>query len=145
MYLFYSCLCCSQVHNLLVFSYSDHKHPILPPLISQALLCRFSIPFPFATLDLMVKLFLGSLFLVLNIVINQSFFVHYFPYFMSFFSFWDRQGIVGINLVIGLTQIKNKINWSPGYTRFRCNVHYVVGLGKSFFGGQPILRFCLLN
>ena len=93
----------------------------------------------------MAKLFLGSLFLVLNIVINQSFLVHYFPYFMSFFFFWDKQGIVGIKLVIGLTQIKNKFNWSPGYTHFRCNVHYVVGLGKLFFGGQPILRFCLLN
>ena len=93
----------------------------------------------------MAKLFLGSLFLVLNIVINQSFLVHYFPYFMSFFFFWDKQGIVCIKLVIGLTQIKNKINWSPGYTHFRCNVHYVVGLGKLFFGGQPILRFCLLG
>ena len=41
MYLFYFCLCCSQVHNLLVFSYSDHKQSIIPPLISQTLLCRF--------------------------------------------------------------------------------------------------------
>lgn len=45
----------------------------------------------------MVKLFLGSIFLVLNIVINQSFFVHYFPYFMSFFSFGtDKELLVSI-------------------------------------------------